>query len=186
MEDVTFIAGCDEHLRIIDVKSGEQRAEVKLETYLIASPAVIGEMLYVGTYASEVVAVDWKKKEVVWRYQSGNGDFPFHSSAAVTDKLVVVGGRDKLIHAIDRKTGEKAWTFATNQKVDSSPVIVGDRVFVGSNDGNLYELGLADGKERWKFNAGKQISAAPAVGEGVLVVGSESRDGKVYCFGKKQ
>ncbi len=185
VEGVTFIAGCDEHLRIIDIATGEQRSELKLETYLIASPAVIGNMLYVGTYASEVVAVDWKAKAVTWRYPSGNGDFPFHSSAAVTEKIVVIGGRDKFVHAIDRFTGKKLWTFATRAKVDSSPVVVGDRVFIGSNDGNLYELGLADGHERWKFNAGKPISAAPAVGEGVLVVGSESKDGKVYCFGKK-
>ena len=185
IDGVTFIAGCDEHLRTIDVKTGEQRSELKLETYLIASPALSGDMLYVGTFASEVVAVDWKKQTVVWRYQAGNGDFPFHSSAAITDQLVVVGGRDKLVHAIHRDTGKQAWTFPTRAKVDSSPVIVGNRVFIGSNDGNLYELGLADGKERWKFNAGKPISAAPAVGEGVLVFGCESRDGKVWCFGKK-
>lgn len=185
VEGVTFIAGCDEHLRIIDVKTGEQRAELKLETYLIASPAIVGDMLYVGTYSSEVVAVDWKSKDVVWRYKSGNGDFPYQSSAAVTDKLVVVGCRDKFVHAIDRATGNKAWTFQTRGKVDSSPVVQGDRVFVGSSDCNLYELGLADGKERWKFNAGKPISGSPAIGEGVLIIGSESRDGKVYCFGKK-
>lgn len=185
VEGVTFIAGCDEHLRIIDVKTGEQRTELKLETYLIASPAVIGDILYVGTYASEVLAVNWKTREVAWRYQPPTGDFPFHSSAAVTDRLVVIGGRDKNVHAIDRKTGAKVWMFPTRSKVDSSPTIQGDRVFVGSNDGNLYELDLADGKERWKFNAGKPITAAPAIGEGVLVIGSESRDGKVYCFGKK-
>ena len=185
VEGVTFIAGCDEHLRTIDVKTGEQRGELKLETYLIASPAVIGDILYVGTYGSEVVAVDWKKQSVVWRYEAGNGSFPFHSSAAVTDELVIVGGRDKQVHGIHRQTGKSAWTFPTRAKVDSSPVIVGNRVFVGSNDGNLYQLGLADGKEQWKFNAGKPISSAPAVGEGVLVVGSESREGKVYCFGKK-
>jgi outer membrane protein assembly factor BamB len=103
----------------------------------------------------------------------------------VTDRLVVVGGRDKLVHAIDRATGTKKWTFPTRAKIDSSPVIVGDRVFIGSNDGNLYELGLNDGQERWKFNAGKPISAAPSVGEGVIVVGCESRDGKVFCFGAK-
>lgn len=185
VEGVTFIAGCDEHLRTIDIKTGAQRGEVKLETYLIASPAVIGDILYVGTFASEVVAVDWKTQTVVWRYQASRGEFPFHSSAAVTDKLVVVGGRDKLIHAVDRTTGKKVWTFPTNKKVDSSPVIVGERVFVGSQDGNLYELNLADGKERWKFNAGLPISASAAIGEGVLVIGTESRDGKVYCFGKK-
>jgi outer membrane protein assembly factor BamB len=184
-EGVTFIAGCDEHLRVIDIKTGQQRFDFPLQTYLIASPAVIGDMLYVGTYASEVVAVDWKKKDVLWRYSTGSSEQPFHSSAAVTDQLVILGGRDKLVHAIDRATGKKAWTFPTRAKVDSSPAVVGDRVFVGSHDGNLYALGLADGKERWKFNAGKPISAGPAIGEGVLVVGSESRDGKVYCFGKK-
>jgi eukaryotic-like serine/threonine-protein kinase len=99
--------------------------------------------------------------------------------------LVVLGGRDKSVHGIERQTGKKRWTFPTRAKVDSSPVIVGNRIFIGCHDGNLYELGLADGKERWKFNAGKPISAAPAVGEGVLVFGSESRDGKVYCFGAK-
>lgn len=185
VDGVTFVAGCDEHLRTIDVKSGEQRAELKLETYLIASPAIVGNFLYVGTYASEVVSVDWKTQKVAWRYRTGNADFPFHSSAAVTEKLVVVGGRDKLIHAIDRETGKGAWTFATQAKVDSSPVIVGNRVFVGSNDKTLYELNLADGQERWRFSAGKPISGAPAVGEGVLVFGTESSEGKVYCFGKK-
>lgn len=185
VEGVTFIAGCDEHLRTIEVETGKQRAELRLETYLIASPAVLGDILYVGTFASEVVAVDWRKQAVVWRYQTGNGDAPFHSSAAVTDKIVVVGGRDKLVHGIDRVSGKKIWTFPTRAKVDSSPTIVGERVFIGSNDGNLYELNLNDGSEVWKFNAGKPISAAPAVGEGVLVIGSESRDGKVYCFGGK-
>ena len=185
MDGVTFIAGCDEHLRTIEVKTGKQRAELKLETYLIASPAIVGDILYVGTYGSEVVAVDWRKQSVVWRYQGGNGDFPFHSSAAVTSELVVVGGRDKSVHGIERQTGKTSWTFPTRAKVDSSPVIVGNRVLIGCHDGNLYELGLTDGKERWKFNAGKPISAAPAVGEGVLVIGSESRDGKVYCFGAK-
>ena len=184
-DGVTFIAGCDEHLRVIDIKTGQQKIEMPLETYLIASPALVGDILYVGTYRSEVVAVDWKKRDVVWKYSSGESDHPFHSSAAVTNELVVVGGGDKLVHAINRMTGQKVWTFATRGKVDSSPVIVGDRVFVGSKDGNLYGLGLVDGKERWKFNAGKPITAGPAVGEGVLVVGSESRDGKVYCFGKK-
>lgn len=185
VEGVTFIAGCDEHLRTIDIKTGEQRHELKLDTYLIASPAIMDDFLYVGTYASEAVAVNWRTQEVAWRYATKNGDFPFHSSAAVTDKIVVLGSRDKQVHAVDRATGKGIWTFPTRGKVDSSPVVVESRIFVGSNDGNLYELDLTTGKERWRFNAGATISCAPAVGEGVLVFGTESRDGKVYCFGKK-
>lgn len=183
MHGATFIAGCDEHLRTIDIKTGEQLNELALGTYLIASPAVIEQHLYVGTFQGEVVAVNWKAGEIVWTCQAGDGEF--RSSAAVTNELVVVGSRDKHVHAIERATGKKVWSFPTRQKVESSPVIVGERVFVGSNDGNLYELGLQDGKERWKFNAGSALSGSPAVGEGVLVIGSESRDGKVYCFGSR-
>jgi outer membrane protein assembly factor BamB len=103
----------------------------------------------------------------------------------VTDRLIVVGGRDKLVHGIQRANGQKAWTFSTRAKVDSSPIVVGDRVFVGSGDGNLYELNLQDGTQNWKYNVGKPITAGPAAGEGVLVVGCESSEGRVYCFGKK-
>jgi outer membrane protein assembly factor BamB len=186
VEGRTFIAGCDEHLRIIDVASGRELADLPLQTYLIASPAIVGDHLYVGTYGSEVAAVDWRKVEQTWRKRTGDAEAPIHSSAAVTDEFVVVGGRDKTVTALDRKTGKKVWSFVTRGKVDSSPVIVGDRVFVGSHDGNLYELSLAQGKERWKFNAGKPISAGPAVAAGMLIIGSESRDGKVYCFGDKK
>lgn len=182
----TFIAGCDEHLRIINIETGEQIGDLPLATYLIASPAVFQDTLYVGTYGSEVVAVNWKEVKEVWRKRTSDAEAPIHSSAAVTDQLVVVGGRDKLVTAFTRTTGKKAWSFTTRGKVDSSPVVVGNRVFVGSHDGNLYELNLADGKERWKYNVGKPISAGPAVGQGMLIIGSESRDGKLYCFGEKK
>lgn len=184
-EGKTFVAGCDEQLHVIDLATGKADLEKPLSTYLIASPAVVGSTLYVGTYASEVVAFDWKRGEVQWRYEGSRGDFPFHSSAAVTDELVVVGGRDKLLHGIERATGKGRWKFETRGRIDSSPAIVGNRVFVGSNDGNLYEVDLQSGEERWKFRAGKPITAGIAIGEGVLVVGSESRDGQVYCFGQK-
>lgn len=183
--DFTFVTGCDEHLRVINIETGEQAHAMPLQTYLIASPAVVGDILYVGTYASEVIAVNWKEQEVLWRYKDDKREFPYHSSAAVTTDHIVVGGRDKQIHCIDRKTGTGVWTYLTRGRVDSSPVVVDDRVFVGSNDGNLYALGYQDGKLLWKHNAGKSITASPAVGEGCLVIGTEASEGVLMCFGKK-
>jgi outer membrane protein assembly factor BamB len=179
----SFVTGCDEHLRVINILTGKQEYEMNLRTYLIASPAIKGDMLYVGTYASEVIAVDWKKQEVLWRYKNEDNDFPYHSSAALTEKYVVVGGRDKQLHCIDRATGKGVWTYPTRGRIDSSPVVVGKRVFVGCSDGNLYEVGLEDGKLLWKFNALKEIAGSPAIGEGVLVFGTAAGDGMIYCFG---
>ena len=49
----------------------------------------------------------------------------------------MLGGRDKMVHALDAKTGKAHWTFMTNARVESSPAIVGNRVFVGSTDGRF-------------------------------------------------
>jgi len=184
VEGHTFISGCDEHLRVINVETGKEVVDYPLETYLIASPAVDGSILYVGTYAAEIVAFDWKSKAVAWRYRDAAKDFPYHSSAAVTESLVIAGSQDKRLHAVDRKTGRPAWVFTTKGKVDSSPAVVGQRVFFGSRDGFVYEVDAATGKETWKYNTGP-VEAGPAAGEGCLVIGSAGRSGTVYCFGAK-
>ena len=44
----------------------------------------------------------------------------------------MLGGRDKMVRAIDVATGKPRWSFATRARVDSSPAIAGDRVVVGS------------------------------------------------------
>ncbi len=180
----TFIAGCDEHLRAVDLTTGEVAVDMPIGTYLIASPAVRDGLLYFGTYGSKVVAVDWEKRTTVWAYEAGR-DFPFNASAAVTDKLVVVGGRDKTVHAIDRATGKGVWTFPTRAKIDSSTVIAGDRAYVGSSDRFLYALDLKTGKEVWKHAIGAAVTASPAVGEGVLVIGGDGNNAKLVCLGKK-
>lgn len=177
----TFLAGCDEHLRVIDLQTGKEFRDMPLESFLIASPAVIGDLLYVGTHTGEIVCVDWRKGEFVWRYASPR-KMPFHASAAVTDDLVIVGGHDKNIHAVDRKTGEGKWMFATRARIECSAAVVDKRLFVGSGDGNLYGIELATGKELWKFNAGSPINAGIAIGEGHLVAGEDKQNGRLLCF----
>lgn len=183
--DYTFVAGCDEHLRVINIKTQKQKSDIPLMSYLIASPAVKGDILYVGTYKAEVLAINWKTDKIIWRYKDPTRDRPYHASAAVTDKYVVVGSHDKRLHCINREDGSGVWTFSTKAQISSSPVIAGNRVFFGSDDRNIYAVNLSDGKQAWKFNAGSAVTAGPAVGEGVLVVGGADAGGYIYCFGKK-
>ena len=96
------------------------------------------------------------------------------------DRLVV-GGRDKMVHAISKDSGRPIWTFTTRARVDSSPVIARNRVYVGGNDGKLYVLDLQSGKSVFEFEAGGPLSASPAIASSRLVIGSQ--DGKVFCLG---
>lgn len=179
--DFTFVSGCDAELRVLDLKTGKETQNVPMESYLIASPAIVGDRLYVGAHGGTVSAVNWKTGEIEWTYR-GRRAMPFHASAAVTDQLVLVGSQDKNMHAIDRLTGEGRWTFATKARVDCSAAVVDDRVFFGSGDGNIYGLTTEDGKEVWKFNAGKAINAGLAIGEGCLVAGEDDTNGRLLCF----
>jgi outer membrane protein assembly factor BamB len=180
----TFVGGCDSKLHIIDVDRGKEVAAVDLGGQTGATAAVAGDQVFIGTMQpGNVQAVNWKKAEVQWVYEPQRSG-EFYSSPAVTDKLVIVGNRDRHVYALGRTKGELVWEFPTRKRVDGSPVVVGERVFVGSSDGHLYVLDLARGKELQKFELGRSIVASPAVAEGCLVIGTT--DGVLYCLGKKE
>jgi len=179
--DRALVAGCDSQLRAVRISDGSAAGTVDMGSFSGASVAVQGPRAYVGTMGNQVLAVDWENRKIAWKYEHPQRHQPFYASAAVANDLVIVGGRDKLVHALDSKTGKPRWTFATKGRIDASPTIVGGRVFVGSMDGNLYGLELATGKLVWRFDAGSPFVASPAAGRGRLVVGTE--DGVIYCFG---
>ena len=134
-----------------------------------------------GTFNSEVLALDLTRRSVAWRYARDDARFPYYSSAALDGERVIVGGRDKVVHAIDAATGEPAWTFATRAGVDSSPVVADGRVYIGSGDGRLYVLDAESGTKLWEFDTGAGITASPAVADGKVVIGAQ--DGRLYVFG---
>jgi outer membrane protein assembly factor BamB len=180
----TFAAGCDSTLHVLNVADGKEQAKLDLGGQVAASAAVVGDRLYVGTMTNQVLGIDWKKPALDWKFEPEDRAEPFYASAAVTETLVIAGSRDRLVHALNRKTGKEEWNFPTNGKVDSSPVIVGDRVYFGSADGKLYVLDAAKGTLIQKVDLRGPISASPAVAGGRLVIGTEKN--VVYCLGTKK
>jgi eukaryotic-like serine/threonine-protein kinase len=181
--DRTFVAGCDSSLHIIDVKTAKELAAIDLGGQAGATAAIRGDGLYVGTMNNEMLAISLKAQRIDWRFEAPKRKQPFYASAAVTDDLVIVGSRDKKVYALDRKTGEEKWSFLTENRVDSSPVVAGNRVFFGSLDKTFYVLDLK-GNEVKRFDIDAGILGSPAVAEGCVVIGTEK--GTVYCFGAKK
>ena len=105
VDGVAYIAGCDEILRAIRITDGKELFELSSGAYTGASPVVTNGFAYYGTYENEVLGVDLKAKKIAWTYKHPERNFPFYSSAALAGDRLIVGGRDKMVHAIDRKTG---------------------------------------------------------------------------------
>ena len=155
--------------------------EIAAGAYTGASPVIDGDRAYFGTFDNEVLGLDLKGRKILWRFSDPDRQFPFYSSAAVSDGRIFLGGRDRMVRAIETATGKLAWTFASRSRVDSSPVVAGDRVFVGSSDNRLYALDRATGQKSWEFDTGAAVTASPAIAGGRLVIGSQN--GTIYCFG---
>lgn len=181
IDDRAFVAGCDGHLHVIDLTNGESVSKVAIDSQTGCTPAASGDFVYFGTEGGVFFCIDWRQGEIVWKYHDASRSLPFRSSAALTDEIVVVGGRDKQVHAFDPKNGAVRWKFPAKARIDSSPVIVAGRAYVGGADGRLYGLDLQSGEAAWEYEAGGGFIASPAVAEGRLVIGND--DGEVFCFG---
>ena len=182
VENRAFLVGCDAKLHIIDLDNGTALHKVELDGPSGTTPSARGDFIYFGTHAGTLFCVNWRTGELHWKYPVPEPTVFVRSSAAINEKIVVIGSRSRRIHALDPQSGESRWVFTSQHEVDSSPVIVGNRVFVGSKDGRLYALNVNNGKEAWQYEAGGRITASPAVADGRLIIANDA--GTVFCFGQ--
>ena len=181
VRNFTIVTGCDSYLRVLNIDDGTQTQQVNLGAYVGASPAISENYVYCGTYGSEILGVNLDTGEIAWRYRHPKRRFPFFASAAVTQGVVIIGGRDKMVHALSSETGEPLWTYTTKSRIESSAVIVGRRAFLGTTGGMLIALDVSTGELVWEFATGSSIVASPSVADGRLYIGTD--DGILYCFG---
>ncbi|MYB32836.1 MAG: PQQ-binding-like beta-propeller repeat protein [Acidobacteria bacterium] len=182
-DGLAWVTGCDAVLRGVRITDGTEMLRFDSGAYTAASPAIADGTLYYGTFNNEVLAVDVGAGKLRWRYEHPDRHFPFYASAALADGLVIAAGRDKLIHALDRATGEAHWTFRARARFDASPAVAGDRVYVGNADGRLYVLDLETGEKLSEFHAGAAIMGSPAVAGGRIVFGTQ--DGTLFALGPR-
>ncbi|HEY7120062.1 MAG TPA: PQQ-binding-like beta-propeller repeat protein [Tepidisphaeraceae bacterium] len=183
--DAAFFTGCDARLLALNLKDGTERFAVELGGLAPGSPALLEDRIIAATGEGAVLAWTPDGKKQLWKYDDvDQQQAMFYSSPAVADGIVVLGCRDRLVHAIDVKTGKRAWAFKTRGEVDATAVISAGRVYVPSKDKKLYVLDLKTGAKLWEFTAGRGVTAGPAIASNVIVFGDTA--GNVYCLEQKK
>ena len=163
--------GCDAQLHVVDLSDGSPVHAIATDAQIPSSIGTFGTLAYCGNYANQAVAFDALAGRIAWVYE--DRALPFFSAPAVNDRLVLIGSRDKHLHAIVRATGEPAWKFRTDGRVDGSPIVFADAVVFGSADGRLYAASLETGAELWRLDLGEALVASPAYGGDQIVVSGE-------------
>ncbi|MDR0611193.1 MAG: PQQ-binding-like beta-propeller repeat protein [Planctomycetaceae bacterium] len=176
-ERCCFVAGCDSQFHILDLDKGTAVSKVALDAPTGSTPAILGDRFFFGTEGNEFLCINWKTSEIVWRFSSKQ---TFRAPAACQDGLVVFGGFDKTVHAVDVQTGKEFWTFKTKGRLEAGPLIRGNRVYVASTDSSLYVLDLKSGEKLATVQMSGKLLASPAIVHGKLVLGTD--DGILSCL----
>jgi outer membrane protein assembly factor BamB len=179
--DALYVGSGDGHLYAVDRASGRTRWAYDAGARIRGAPAVTEASVVIGTMAGHVVAVDRRSGARRWDFATdgaGNDYARKHNdttavaaSPAIHDGVVVAGGRDGYLYAIDLASGRQRWkTTHDGGSWMLSVGIQGQNVLVGGGSALIVQsAGLADGHEQWRFKTGGAIFGAAAVAGDVLV-----------------
>ena len=180
----TFLGGCDSNLHVINVNSGQRVGELlPIESPTGSTPSVLGNQVFVPTYAGEIFCYRLPDFELQWRFKDPQLADEFKNSVAVAEGLAVAASRNKRVFAIDVETGKEVWQQTLRKRCDASPIIAGQQVVVAAADGRISTFDLKTGKPGWMFEVKPSFLGAPAVANGRLVLANDR--GTIFCFGRK-
>lgn len=181
-EGRAFVAGCDGFLHVVNLSDGTAVGKVEIFSPTSSTPAAVGDMIFFGNQTGTFLAVDARKIENKWIFEGPQSGNSINGAPAVNQHCVVFGSRDRVVYALDPKTGELKWELTLRAKVDASPVIVGEHVLVPSTDGRLYRIRINDGSVLWERQFAGGFIGSPAVGFNRLVIATNR--GTIICLGE--
>ena len=189
----TFATDCETALRPDSVGDLERVWFHATDDVVTATPAVVGDTVYVGDWAGVVYALDRESGEERWRFQTEEHRNVYAgqivSSPAVADvgeDRFVFLGAGKTLYALNAVDGAERWRHELGTagdvdeptEIESSPVVVGDVVVVGYDVHNTpgYRAGLAafdgaTGAPLWAFDP-DHAGGPPGQGTGCVDVWS--------------
>jgi eukaryotic-like serine/threonine-protein kinase len=122
---------------VLEAKSGTPVFSLKFKWPMFSSPAIAGNMLYIGSHEGKLLAIDLKTQKLAWEFKTDasrqNG--PAFTKPDGTPNYEVAFPEDFYDELV---TGvSKMQAMGT---ILSSPVVVDSVIYVGSTDGYLYAL----------------------------------------------
>ena len=168
-----LFGGCDQWLRMIDTQTGLLADELDLGDHIPNSPAIIGNVAYVGDHSGNMYRIQLANGRFVSyemiEHRDGDAD-GFIAAPAVTDDAVFYfSGRH--LYAVNRTNGALRWSQLLGGRVgESSPVVANNRVIVATQSGIVSIFDVRTGNLLWEYDTGEQIQGSPAVVEGHFMI----------------
>jgi hypothetical protein len=128
----------DDNVYCLNATTGTRIWNYTTGDYVDSSPAVNGDLVYVGSYDKKVYCLNATSGTSVWNYTTGGAIWS--CSPAIAGGSVFIGSNDTKVYCLNAATGSLVWSCKTGGGVISNPAVVGGVVYVGSTDGKVYAI----------------------------------------------
>jgi eukaryotic-like serine/threonine-protein kinase len=122
---------------VVDAWTGEEDFSMSFKWPMFSSPAVAGNLVYIGSHQGKLLAIDYTTHKTAWTFETDasreNGpaltsaDGQPNYAAAMSSMFF-----DEVVSGVQKMLSVGA--------ILSSPVVVDDTIYVGSADGYLYAI----------------------------------------------
>jgi outer membrane protein assembly factor BamB len=118
----------------------------------------VGSNVYVVTYQDELLCLDWKTGEPVWKFATGhkNDEAGRGANPAAANGRVFFGSLDGTVYALDGNSGAVVWKRALGAAISTSVLSAGGSLYVGSANRHLYRLDSKTGAVTADYSANER------------------------------
>ena len=134
-----------------------------------------GNTLYVGTFGSDLYALDAATGEPVWATPIKAKNWIW-AGPTLFEGVLYFTDVDGNVYAADAATSQSLWAVKPGGLMRAAPAISGDLLYVGDRDGKLFGLNRNDGSLNWPQTLKGQILAPILVVDDLVLVAPFSGD----------
>ncbi len=168
---IVYVVAGDRQLYAVDAKTGELAWKKALPAESVTEPVAIGAVLVVACEDGTVVGLKAGTAEEAWRIRGDAG----YVSSGVSDSYLYLTGSDNTVHAIDVRSGTRAWKRTLPVALMGRPVRVANSIYLAGRDGRVFFLDAGTGESTGLYEAGSPILGGLVSSGTMLLFGSEDQ-----------
>lgn len=182
--DNLYLASMDHYVYAIDKASGAQVWKTEDLGGAVAGSPTLGPdgVLYVGTFANDLIALDTTDGSEIWRVAASNWVW---SGPALDGEFLYFGDLSGTMYSLNAVDGSIRWQVqpdtSDKKAISNSPLVVNDTVYFVTDGGALWALDTQTGTG-WSKTVEGRLYTAPEVAGDTILIAAVDTDAILYAF----
>lgn len=167
----------DRMLLSLDLENGGLKWEFTTIDLVTTSPAILNDMVIIGTDHGTLYGISLSNGHEQWQYQSRGRLNAAPAIDLPNERFFVVDQAGSVV-ALNALTGQERWRVDTNSAITTTPLLVDTRLFFGTSNGVCYVLNASTGQQLAQIPLLGTIDTSPILGGNLIYV----RANRIYAL----